>query len=444
MNAKFSLALIALVSVGMFALPSTMALFAGQHSFYNIDATGNQVPCVKCHGDVKAELNSGGSALTGTKGPHADFKCEYCHRAEAGMSSGDNAYAKITYGAVAPGTGSIYLVTTVRNFENGNFPKLINGTAGLTVDNWNGNVFNVDSTPFINQTQFNDDSGKYAGSLSSSGTVGTQYKYSYASETGTYNTSTHLPKDTNLATQNTAFNPRAVTWSGSTENLTGAGSREVTPGTTYHAASLVSCLECHGGDQTKGVAGYQIETAEPYNHAGWLINAEDGTSSCSNCHYSSAAHTPAFEHALEAGGFGLTSAPNDTGKLEAHNNFVRGTGGVLRLGYGAANDACVACHTHVPVDINFQKKYKLTFDANAFTGGNGGSDTHGNWSVGGFGAEGTVDIHVYGNGSGEVFATSNKSMNWNPTQTLFISGTDGQVKGLVNDVNDSAAALTNP
>ena len=97
LNSKFSLALIALVGVGVFALPSTMALFAGQHSFYNIDATGNQIPCTKCHGDVKAELSSGSSAVTGTKGPHAAFKCEYCHRAENGFASGDDAYAKITY-----------------------------------------------------------------------------------------------------------------------------------------------------------------------------------------------------------------------------------------------------------------------------------------------------------------------------------------------------------
>src|SRR5574340_536068 len=98
MNTKFSLALIALIGIGVFALPSTMSLFAGQHSFYNIDATGNQVPCQKCHGDVKAELTTTGySAKTGTKGPHADFKCEYCHRAEAGFASGDDAYSKITY-----------------------------------------------------------------------------------------------------------------------------------------------------------------------------------------------------------------------------------------------------------------------------------------------------------------------------------------------------------
>jgi len=101
MNAKFTLAIIALFGIGVFALPSTMSLFAGQHSFYNIDATGNQVPCVKCHGDVKAELGSNANTnpLAGplTAGPHANFKCEYCHRIEQGSSSGDNAVAVIPY-----------------------------------------------------------------------------------------------------------------------------------------------------------------------------------------------------------------------------------------------------------------------------------------------------------------------------------------------------------
>ncbi len=462
MNSKFTLAVIALVGIGVFALPSTMALFAGQHSFYNIDATGNQVPCTKCHGDVKAELSSGGSSVTGTKGPHADFKCEYCHRAEAGMSSGDNAYAKITYSGLAPGNGSIYLVTTIRNFESGNFPKSISYVANISVDNWNGNVFNLDGTPFLNQTQLNDDNNLYAGSLSglSSGATATVFNYSYASETSTYNvgnsTVPGTPKDTNSTTQNYAFNPRAVTWSGTKENLNGSGSREVTPGTTYHAASLVSCLECHGGEQEKGAKGFEIATAEPYNHAGWLIDASDPTSTCSNCHYSTASHTPAFEHALEAGGFGLTSAPNDTGSIEAHNDFVKGPGtaapgsvgaGVLRAGYGAGNDACVACHTHVAVDINFQKRYAMKFDAYAPMASGG------NWTVGGFSAQGNVLVEEFGNGTGGAIATSDHNYTgWGPGQTMYIVNSNGsqgaQVVGLGTgsqlDTTDHQSALTTP
>ncbi len=443
MNAKLSLALIALVGIGVFALPSTMALFAGQHSFYNIDATGNQIPCQKCHGDVKAELTTQGySSVTGTKGPHADFQCEYCHRAENGFASGDDAYSKITY-TNATG-GRIYLVTTVQNFEQGNFPKAIVYQANMTVDNWYGNTYNLDGTLFVNQTQFgnNQDNFNYSGSLSTNGVGGSNYSYSYASEVATE--SGGAPKDTNPATQTTAFNPRAVTWSGSAESLVGAGSREVTPGTKYHAASLVSCLECHGGDQTKGVPGYQISTPEPYNHANWLIDASNPNSNCSNCHYSTAAHTPTFEASLEAGGFGITSAPNDTGSVEAHRAFVQtpAFGGqkdtVDRYGYGASNGACIACHTHVAVDINFQKGYKLSFSAV--------EGQQGNYSVGNFAVEGQVNIAVYGNGSGGAFGVGNKTYSWTPGKALYVNGNGSQIVGLGvgggTSTNDSAAALT--
>ncbi len=448
MNSKFTLALIALVGVGVFALPSTMALFAGQHSFYNIDATGNQVPCVKCHGDVKAELTSGGSTVTGTKGPHAEFKCEYCHRAESGFASGDDAYAKVTYTNAAT-NGRIYLVTTVQNFERGNFPKAITYQTGMTVDNWLGNVYNVDGTAFVNQSDFVDATGNYSGSLSANGVALTVYNYSYASEIATEVSG--APKDTNPSTATTAFNARAVTWSNSTESLVGAGSREVTPGTRYHAASLVSCLECHGGEQKKGTPGYEISTMEPYNHANWLVDASDPNSKCSNCHYGSIPHTPVFEAELEAGGFGLTDFSNDTGQVEAHNDFVRQSpdgSNILRVGYGAANDACVACHTHVAVDINFQKKYALKFTANAFQGGNNSALT-GKWGVGGYSAQGTVNVEEFGNGTGDAFATSNHTYsNWAPGTTMYIvtaNGTSGaQVLGLNNKTSDSSTALTTP
>lgn len=85
MNSKTAIVLIALIGVGLYALPSTSALlFAGQHSFVNIDATGNQIDCVKCHGDVASELASNpGLSSNGASAPHAAY------RIEAGKSSGD-------------------------------------------------------------------------------------------------------------------------------------------------------------------------------------------------------------------------------------------------------------------------------------------------------------------------------------------------------------------
>jgi hypothetical protein len=272
------------------------------------------------------------------------------------------------------------------------------------------------------------------------------YSYSGATEVGLRPSG--VPKDTNPATQDQAFNPRAVTFNGiagnTSANYSGAGSREVTPGTQYHAASLVSCLECHGGEQEKGIAGYQIESAPPYNHESWLVDASDTTHSCNDCHYGSGGLR---ERALEAGGFGLTGGL-DTGATEAHNDFVKATGGVLREGYGAANDACVGCHTHVAVSINFQKKYMLSLDANAFTGGNGANGSHGTWGVGNFQGQGTVNVVEFGNGTGGAFATSAKDYNWTATTPLYLvnsNGTQGAtVSGLNHDTTDNSSALTTP
>jgi len=434
MNAKLSLALIALVGVGVFALPSTMALFAGQHSFYNIDATGNQVPCQKCHGDVKAELATQGySATTGTKGPHANFQCEYCHRAEAGYAAGDDAVVRLTYSNVTgpAATKSVYLVTTLQNFETGNFPKQITGTgAASTQIVWSTfNAKNLDGTTFVEKTAFRDDSGNYSGQITTS-TAGILYNVSRRSEVATE--ASGAPLDTNPATRYGAVDPRAVTISGTgTINFNNSGSREVTPGTSYHAASLVSCMECHGGDKETGAPGYEIESAEPYMHSGFLLNGEGG-GSCGDCHYSSASHTPAFEVKLAAGGFGLTGG-EDTGATEAHNPFVKTNDGINRFGYGASNGACIACHTHVAVDINFQKGYKLAFDAI--------ESSTGQYSVGNFAAEGQVNVAIYGNGSGQTFAVGDKTYTWTPGNTLYINGGAAKVNGLNGATNDSAAAL---
>lgn len=205
MNTKTLLVLMAILGIGLWALPQTVSLFAGQHSFVNIDGTGNQIDCIKCHGDIDAEF---GYSEPGS--PHASFECEYCHRIESGMASGDN-------------------IST---------------------------------------------------------------------------------------------------------------SESSTPGTSYHAASLVSCLECHGGNA-------------PTNHGvGYL--------GCSDCHYTSGS-MPGINN-LYAGGFGITNVSTDTGSIEAHDNFVRTEDNMSRTLNGISNTGCVACHTHVSVDIMFDKPTAMKID----------------------------------------------------------------------------------
>jgi hypothetical protein len=59
---NFALIAIALVGIGLFVLPSTLSMFAGQHSWY--DPNNNGIPCTKCHFLEMEELSTSG-------GPHS-------------------------------------------------------------------------------------------------------------------------------------------------------------------------------------------------------------------------------------------------------------------------------------------------------------------------------------------------------------------------------------
>ena len=76
---KIALLSVAIVAIGIFALPSTMSLFAGQHVWYDLSLDENDVPCEKCHADVAAEMDSQIGPHTGQTG-YGRFECGFCHR----------------------------------------------------------------------------------------------------------------------------------------------------------------------------------------------------------------------------------------------------------------------------------------------------------------------------------------------------------------------------
>ena len=419
MNAKFTLAIIALVGIGVFALPSTMSLFAGQHSFYNIDATGNQVPCVKCHGDVKAELGSNANTNPAagplTAGPHAAFKCEYCHRIEQGASSGDNAVAIVPY---ENATGAIIraIAIPVSDMEAGNFPTGITGAMLFT-----------SSSTTLNGTKLQFGKGAIsAATADATLEVAPRQDWTIMAS---YDATTGLPKDTNASTMYGGIDPSKINVTINTARpyvslgFLNAGSQAVNPGSKYHAASLVSCMECHGGE-------------EPLGH---YTRVTSGTR-CSDCHYGYNPVPGARWTQLAAGGFGLTTSANDTGTSEAHNAWVKTDDGINRFGgqqgKEANNGACIGCHTHVAVDIAFNKGYKLAFTAT--------ETAQGVYSVSNTAVEGTVHVDIYGNGSGETFGVGDKSYTWTPTTTLYINGNGAAINGLNGDSSDSETALTTP
>lgn len=78
MNNKILLLSVAVIAVGLFAMPNTLSLFAGQHTF---DAGAN-VSCQKCHQDIYDELST--AYMYGTSTAHKDtpslVQCKGCHK----------------------------------------------------------------------------------------------------------------------------------------------------------------------------------------------------------------------------------------------------------------------------------------------------------------------------------------------------------------------------
>ena len=85
---KVALMLIAVVAIGIFALPTTLSLFAGQHVWYDLSNQANDVPCKKCHADVYEEYMLSANGVHGTlsggsqtePGDDPDAACGACHR----------------------------------------------------------------------------------------------------------------------------------------------------------------------------------------------------------------------------------------------------------------------------------------------------------------------------------------------------------------------------
>ena len=273
---------VAVVAVGIFALPSTISLFAGQHTWYNL--TENQsVPCEKCHADVANEMSALIGPHTGETG-YQRMRCEYCHRYFP-IWRRNSTYENYTYGDV------------------------------------------------------------------------------------------------------------------------GTSATDVTPGKESHAASTVPCMYCHSGNKSGEAhptifsncwSCHQFPSQNPDKkrpvHEGRYTNDED----CKRCHAN--AHMGKVYCIPPAGGFNLTIDTTDTGELAAHKTFVMNA--ISDSDMEDANEACIACHTKIPVIINWTHRYSLEF--NCTPEFEKLPPTHFNvtaWSI-----NGTYNITVFGwrNGTGNT------------------------------------------
>ena len=90
MKTKLLLLSAAVVAAGLFALPATVSMFAGQHSWY--DPKDQGIPCEKCHWLEYQEMRGMGSTYT-YHVPHVYkngtthyFDCEECHNVTMSIS----------------------------------------------------------------------------------------------------------------------------------------------------------------------------------------------------------------------------------------------------------------------------------------------------------------------------------------------------------------------
>ncbi|HWR26751.1 MAG TPA: hypothetical protein VN316_02630 [candidate division Zixibacteria bacterium] len=112
---KISILMIAVVAIGIFALPASMSIGAGQHKFRQYDSANTTAAqfCGQCHGDnVQAELDasdarSANNALLGYAGVgvrvHGTIGCQSCHAITEGyMKAGGKTNATSQHAALLP------------------------------------------------------------------------------------------------------------------------------------------------------------------------------------------------------------------------------------------------------------------------------------------------------------------------------------------------------
>jgi len=182
-------------------------------------------------------------------------------------------------------------------------------------------------------------------------------------------------------------------------------------------AAAIPCEKCH--------ADVFSELNQPGS-----VNAVHRGQGCAGCHVTTAPtkeglsqggsptddfHAAALPLCLDCHsgtGPGVDARSILVGSVEAHKPFANEANNSLLL--RGSNEACISCHTHVAVDINWTKAYKISFNAkeNATTG------LH-EWTVDNFATEGTVQIQTYGNRSGGINSATEPVVSISPTPLGF-------------------------
>ena len=191
-DSKMALLGIAIVMLGLFILPETIAMFVGQHDFYDTTTASNGINCLKCHGDVRDELNRASAVNLFHRFGYDDARmCEACHMTTApqlkeGLKQGPGGQFHAAaapacidcHGGTGPGNGAREIMTgseeVHKAFANeSNSSKLLKGaneacischthigvnitwTKATTIEFNSKEVVRPDGSHYWNITQFN-------------------------------------------------------------------------------------------------------------------------------------------------------------------------------------------------------------------------------------------------------------------------------------------------
>ena len=132
------------------------------------------------------------------------------------------------------------------------------------------------------------------------------------------------------------------------------------PGRDFHAAAVVSCIDCHNRTLLYGT----------FDHSK-IIRSGLG---CLDCH-----QNPRSQHEN-------FSAVEIYSEEESHRSFAENAKGSKLL--KGENEACIGCHTHVRVNITWKKATFITMNA--------GVNIDGSWSVTNISAEGNATYKTSG------------------------------------------------
>jgi len=177
------------------------------------------------------------------------------------------------------------------------------------------------------------------------------------------------------------------------------------PGVEAHAASTVPCMYCHSGEDVGGRGTHGGFTSncclchhdgddDHYYHGNRFYDGGTSTEKCEciKCH-------PVIGddvlYVPPAGGFNLTANSTDTGRIAAHKSFVMAS--ISNPDMEDANEACIACHTGIPVQINWTHAANLVLNA-TYIPSKKVPPTH--FKAHDFSENGTVLVISYGNWSG--------------------------------------------